>query len=163
MVGTPKSTAITTPSRVETEDDGERQLETFLKGGKGRNVSGRNWKQAPKKRFSSMVFTKKTNLSKSWGQNMADKEKKRTAKEKEQELKNESRRIAVEKKERRLENERRRAENEFKMVSQQAQKLNLNTVGQKMKTMNKKQLRMIKKTRMNTKTGVIEYVPAYTK
>ena len=41
--------------------------------------------------------------------------------------------------------------------------MNLKTVGQKMKAMNKKQLRQIKKTRMNTKTGVLEYVPAYAK
>ena len=141
----------------------DRKVETFLIGGKGRNTSGRNWKQAPKKRFSSLMFTKKTNLSKSWEQHMADKEKKRIAKEKEKEIKDESKRLAIEKKERRLENERRRAENEFKMASRQSQSLNLNTVGQKMKAMNKKQLRMIKKTRMNTKTGVVEYVPAYSK
>jgi hypothetical protein len=43
------------------------------------------------------------------------------------------------------------------------QTLNMNRVGQTMKAMNKKQLRMIKKSRMNTKTGVVEFVGAYEK
>lgn len=83
--------------------------------------------------------------------------------EREKEIKEEGRKFAIEKKERRLENERRRAENEFKHASSSAQTLNFDTAGHKMKAMNKKQLRMIKKTRMNTKTGIVEYVPAYAK
>ena len=62
-----------------------------------------------------------------------------------------------------MEQERRRAENEFKNASRQAQTMNNKYVGLKMKAMNKKQLRQIKKTRMNVKTGVVEYVPAYAK
>jgi len=68
----------------------------------------------------------------------------------------------IEKKERRLENERRRMENEFKVASRSAQRLGKNA-DVKLKAMNKKQLRQIKKTRMNTKTGTIEYVSAYAK
>ena len=41
--------------------------------------------------------------------------------------------------------------------------MNHKTVGSKMKAMSKKQLRMIKKTRMNNKTGVVELVDAYAK
>ena len=69
----------------------------------------------------------------------------------------------AEKKERRLENERRRMENEYNNAKKSAQRLNLSRVGQTMKAMNKKQLRMIKKSRMNSKTGVVEFVGAYAK
>jgi hypothetical protein len=75
----------------------------------------------------------------------------------------ERRTAAREKKERRLENERRRMENEYNNAKKSMQKLNLHKVGQTMKSMNKKQLRMIKKSRMNTKTGVVEFVGAYEK
>jgi hypothetical protein len=70
---------------------------------------------------------------------------------------------ARKKKERRLENERRRMENEYNNAKKSAQRLNLNKVGQTMKAMNKKQLRMIKKSRMSSKTGVVEFVGAYAK
>jgi hypothetical protein len=56
----------------------------------------------------------------------------------------------------REERQKRRMENEFKSSKYQ----NINA--EKMKTMNKKQLRMIKKTRMN-KNGVVELVDAYAK
>lgn len=75
----------------------------------------------------------------------------------------ERREAAREKKERRLENERRRMENEYNNAKKSAQQLNLKKVGQTMKAMNKKQLRMIKKSRMNSKTGVVEFVGAYSK
>lgn len=75
----------------------------------------------------------------------------------------ERRTAAREKKERRLENERRRMENEYNNAKKSMQTLNMNRVGQTMKAMNKKQLRMIKKSRMNTKTGVVEFVGAYEK
>uniref|UniRef100_A0A7S2K541 Coiled-coil domain-containing protein 86 n=1 Tax=Leptocylindrus danicus TaxID=163516 RepID=A0A7S2K541_9STRA len=156
--------ATPTPTRaVAEEKKADTKLLSFAEGGKGRNTSGRNWKQQPKKRFSSLIHTKKNNLTKSWARHLAEKEQRKKIKEKEQEIKDETRRLAIEKKERRVENERRRAENEFKHASASAQTLNLDTVGHKMKAMNKKQLRMIKKTRMNTKTGVVEYVPAYAK
>lgn len=41
--------------------------------------------------------------------------------------------------------------------------MNHNTVGTKMKAMSKKQLRMIKKTRFNQKTGTTELVGAFEK
>ena len=93
---------------------------------------------------------------------MAEKALRKAMVEKERELKEEKRQAAIEKKERRLENERRRMENEFKNASAGAQKLGKNA-DLKMKSMNKKQLRKVKKTRMNTKTGAIEYVSAYAK
>lgn len=82
--------------------------------------------------------------------------------EREKDMKENRKREALEKKERRLENERRRAENEFKNASHSAMRLGKNA-DFKLKAMSKKQLRQIKKTRMNNKTGVVEYVPAYAK
>jgi hypothetical protein len=41
-----------------------------------------------------------------------------------------------------------------------AQTLNATKVGLTLKALSKKQLRQIKKTRLNTKTGVVEYVGA---
>lgn len=64
---------------------------------------------------------------------------------------------------RRLENERRRMENEYNNAKKSTQVLNHKKLSNTMKKMNKKQLRQIKKTRMNTKTGVVEFVGAYEK
>jgi len=93
---------------------------------------------------------------------MKEKELRRAILEKEKEMKEEKKQGILEKKERRLQNEKRRMENEFKVASSSAQRLGKNS-DFKLKAMNKKQLRQIKKTRMNTKTGTIEYVSAYAK
>jgi hypothetical protein len=56
-------------------------------------------------------------------------------------------------------------ENEYKQAMQNGklQVLNVKKLGTTMKNMNKKQLRQIKKSRMNSKTGVVEFVGAYEK
>lgn len=128
---------------------------------KGRNVSGRSWKVRPQKRASSLVATKVNNRSKSWEKKRAEQLARKQALELQQEMKEAARKQAIEKKERKLENERRRAENEFKATS--AQVLNSNKARLTLKSMNKKQLRQVKKTRLNVKTGVVEYVPAFSK
>jgi len=92
----------------------------------------------------------------------AEKAVREGAKLREKEIQNETRQAKIDKKERRLEHDRRRMENEYKSAQRSAQVMRKD-VGLKMRAMNKKQLRQIKKTRMNTKTGVVEYVPAYTK
>lgn len=63
----------------------------------------------------------------------------------------------AERRERQLEKERRRAENQLKGASYQ-----VISDPTKLKKMTKKQLRQIKKTRVN-KDGVMELVPAYAK
>ena len=130
---------------------------------KGRNVSGRGWKVRPQKRASSLLTkTVQNGASKSWEQKKAEREAKKATLEREREMKEERRQAAIAKKERRLEQEKRRMENEFRASSRSAQTLGRNA-DLKMKSMNKKQLRQIKKTRLNTKTGVVEYVGAYSK
>jgi hypothetical protein len=130
---------------------------------KGRNASGRSWKVRPQKRASSLIHTKVNNGTKSWEVRQQEKSARKESLELQGELREERRQTKVVKKERRLENEKRRMENEFKSAQQSAKSLNVGKLHSKMKAMSKKQLRQIKKTRLNTKTGVVEYVPAYAK
>lgn len=85
------------------------------------------------------------------------------ANELQQQIQGETKQKRLLKKERRLENEKRKAENELKNMERFTQKLNLEKVDRTLKAMSKKQLRQIKKTRLNPKTGVVEYVSAYAK
>ena len=78
-------------------------------------------------------------------------------------LNEEKRQQILEKKERRLQQEQRRQENAFQHAQQFAKTLNPNKLSSTLKAMSKKQLRQIKKQRINPKTGVAEYVPAYAK
>ncbi len=129
---------------------------------KGRNVSGRKWKMRPQKRTSSIVTKAAINrASTTWEEKEAMRARRKAVKEHEDEIKQRDADERAEKKARREEQEKRRAENEFKAT--QMQQLNLSKVGTKMKAMSKKQLRLIKKTRMNNKTGVLELVDAYAK
>lgn len=130
---------------------------------KGRNVSGRSWKTLPQKRASSLVKTSFNNQSSTWERKVADKRRRQEASALQKEIKEEKRQEAIQKKQRRLDNEKRRAENELKSVQNSLQHLNEAKIGVTLKAMSKKQLRMVKKTRMNQKTGVVEYVPAYAK
>ena len=130
---------------------------------KGRNVSGRTWKVRPQKRASSLVKTKINNQTKTWEQRKQEKIARQEALELQTELREERRQAKISKKERRLENEKRRAQNEFKQAQRTAKELNTGRLRSTLKAMSKKQLRQIKKTRMNPKTGVVEYVPAYAK
>jgi len=130
---------------------------------KGRNVSGRSWKVRPQKRASTLIKTKVNNQVKSFTQRLDEKKERKESLVLQSELREERRQTKVLKKERRLENEKRRAENEYKQASKSAKQLNLGKLSSTLKAMSKKQLRHVKKTRMNTKTGVVEYVPAYTK
>jgi len=130
---------------------------------KGRNVSGRSWKVRPQKRASTLVKTKVNNGSKTWDQRQQERLARKEGLELQLELREERRQGKVLKKERRLENERRRAENEYKNAQKTAKVLNTGRLKTTLKAMSKKQLRKIKKTRMNSKTGVVEYVSAYAK
>ena len=130
---------------------------------RGRNVSGRNWKTVATKRTSSLRKTTFNNQTKSYEQRKAEKLRRKETMEMQKQLQEERVQGLRDKKERRLENERRRAENEYESAKKSAQHLNTTKLKSTMKAMSKKQLRQIKKTRINNKTGVIEYVPAYSK
>jgi hypothetical protein len=129
---------------------------------KGQNVSGRSWKMRPQKRTSTLVTkVKSNNRSTTWEEKEAARLRKRAVQGKEKEMREATRLGKVEKRERALEQEKRRQANEYKATTMQA--LNLEKVGQKLRTMSKKQLRMVKKTRVNSKTGQVELVDAFAK
>mmetsp|Transcript_18369 Transcript_18369/g.42538 ORF Transcript_18369/g.42538 Transcript_18369/m.42538 type:complete len:187 (-) Transcript_18369:41-601(-) len=131
---------------------------------KGRSVSGRSWKVRPQKRASFLRKTKMNNLhSTSWEARQEAKRLRQAVLEQQRELQQERISAKQRKRERRLENQKRRAENEFKQAQRAAQTLNPTKVGITLKAMSKKQLRQIKKSRVDPKTGVTEYVPAYFK
>jgi hypothetical protein len=130
---------------------------------KGRNVSGRSWKVRPQKRSSSLVKTKINNQSKPWEVREEERLAKKEIRELQTQMREDRRQGKIVKKERRLENEKRRAENEFKSSQKSAKSLNINKLGNTLKAMSKKQLRQVKKTRVNPKTGLVEYVSAYSK
>jgi hypothetical protein len=130
---------------------------------KGRSVSGRSWKVRPQKRASTLIKTKTNNQVKSFQERLKEKRERKESLELQAELREERRQTKVVKKERRLENEKKRAENEYKQAQKSAKQLNLGKLSSTLKAMSKKQLRQVKKTRINTKTGVVEFVPAYSK
>jgi molecular chaperone GrpE (heat shock protein) len=130
---------------------------------KGRNVSGRCWKVRPQKRATSLIRGKVNNTTKTWDKRQEEKLARKESLELQAELREGRREAKVLKKDRRLENEKRRAENEFKHAQKFSKQLNLGKLPATLKAMSKKQLRQMKKTRLNPKTGVVEYVPAYSK
>lgn len=130
---------------------------------RGQCVSGRSWKLVATKRTSSLRKTLVNNQVKSWEERKAEKLKRKEILELQKQLMDERVKGLRDKKERRLENEKRRMENEYENAKKTAQTLNTSKLKSTMKSMSKKQLRQIKKTRVNNKTGVVEYVPAYSK
>lgn len=130
---------------------------------RGQNVSGRNWKKVATKRTSSLRKTAYNNQTKSWEERKAEKLRRKETLELQKQLQEERVQGLRDKKERQLENERRRTENEFENAKKTAQHLNTSKLKSTMKAMSKKQLRQIKKTRVNNKTGAVEFVPAYSK
>ena len=157
------TTATSTTTTSNNPTDIVEMLSNPNNKTKGRNVSGRSWKVKPQKRATSLIKTTFNNQSKAWERRQQERTLKQQAKQLQSELREERRNAKNLKKERRLENEKRRAENEYQNQLKFAQTLNLNKVDSKLKAMSKKQLRQIKKTRVNPKTGVTEFVPAYTK
>ena len=128
---------------------------------RGQCVSGRNWKKVATKRTSSLRTTKANNRTKSWEERKAEKLQRKEILELQKQLVDERVQGLRDKKERRLENEKRRAENEYENAKKSAQTLNVSKLKSTMKSMSKKQLRQIKKTRVNNKTGAVEFVPVY--
>jgi predicted RNase H-like nuclease (RuvC/YqgF family) len=132
---------------------------------KGQNASGRTWKVRPQKRASTLVTSKVNGRVKDWTDRLAERERRRETVRVQKEMEDSKRQEAIDKKQRKLENEKRRQENELRNLERSGaiQALNHDRVGRTLKAMNKKQLRHIKKSRVNTKTGIVEFVPAYAK
>jgi predicted RNase H-like nuclease (RuvC/YqgF family) len=132
---------------------------------KGQNASRRPWKVRPQKRASTLITSKVNGRTKDWNDRQLERERRRETVRVQKEMEDARRQEAADKKQRKLENEKRRQENELKNLERSGaiQALNHDRAGRTLKAMNKKQLRHIKKSRVNTKTGVVEFVPAYAK
>ena len=114
--------------------------------------SGRVWKVKQTSRASALLRTGLLqNQIKTLEEKQIIRTKKATILQLEREMKEESKKKREIQKEKRLENNKRRMANEYKNTSYQA----LNP--EKIKTMSKKQLRMVRKTSMN-KNGQVELV-----
>ncbi|ETV77430.1 hypothetical protein H257_08847 [Aphanomyces astaci] len=124
---------------------------------RGVPVSGRSWKKTQRSKNSMMTYKATKTLSTTWDEKMAAKSKKKEMKDLEHEIANRKKQEKVDKRVAREEKEKRRIANEFKASTLQVIKKT-----HKLKSMSKKQLRNIKKTRMN-KNGEIELVSAYAK
>jgi len=130
---------------------------------RGQCVSGRSWKPVATKRTSSLRKTKINNNTRSYEEQKAEKLRRKETLELQKQLTEDRVKQIRDKKERQLENERRRAENEYEMAKKTAQTLNHSKLRSTMKAMSKKQVRQVKKTRVNNKTGATEFVPFYSK
>ena len=118
----------------------------------GRNVSGRSWKPKASRRSSAL---KSGPPRKSWAEKTADREERRAVREKEAELVEERKARILESKKYRDAKKARKQRNEFKNARYQVI-TNEHTV----KSMSKKQLRQVKRTRVSQE-GEIELVDAY--
>ena len=165
----PSSLAIATPNQYLPGDILQPNSNSTLSthATKGRSVSGRSaWKLRPQKRASSLVTKNRANArSTTWSAKTEAKSLHTEIKSIQQDMiqsRIEAKRL---KHQNRLDNEKRKMENEYKQAMQNGklQVLNVKKLGTTMKNMNKKQLRQIKKSRMNSKTGVVEFVGAYEK
>jgi hypothetical protein len=94
-------------------------------------------------------------LAKTYEQHKAERAKKQQLKDLVNSINDGKRQAKLDAKERRLEQDKRKAANALKSTSYQEIK------GDKLKKMSKKQLRQVRKTSMNAKTGQIELVPVY--
>lgn len=120
--------------------------------------SNRTWKQVHTKRTSASSRPKSAafkNTGVPFHVSLAKKQQRKAAQEENKRLSDERTARFDELKRKRLEKEQRKAEGEMRAAQVQ------NIDPAKMKKMNKKQLRQVKKTRVNAKTGVVELVNAY--
>ena len=119
---------------------------------RGRNVSGRPWKQPPKSRSSSL---KMTQPRKSWDAKKREREARQRAREKEAELVEARKERIAEQKRKTEEKRSRKRRNEFRNAQYQ-----VITNDKTVKSLSKKKLRQIKRTRVAA-DGEVELVDAY--
>lgn len=139
----------------EEEEEGSTTIPATIL--RGRNESNRPWKSVRKQK-ASMVYYKqnKKTLGSTWEQKQLKRlERKQTKEFQDDIVERRKSRLAREKEEREA-RARRKAENELKSTKYQV----LSNPGEKIKKMNKKQLKQIYKTRMGD-DGVVRLVGMY--
>jgi len=120
---------------------------------RGRNVSGRPWKAAPKSRSSSLKVS--FGPKKSWDAKKREKEARQATREKEAELVEARKERLADQKKKTEEKRSRKRRNEFKNAQYQ-----VITNDKTVKSLSKKKLRQIKRTRVAA-DGEVELVDAY--
>ncbi len=148
----PKYAAVAKPVPVEAAAPAPAPAPTPVVDVRGRNVSGRPWKQPPKSRSSSL---KMTQPRKSWDAKKKDREARQRAREKEAELVEARKERIAEQKRKTEEKRSRKRRNEFRNAQYQ-----VITNDKTVKSLSKKKLRQIKRTRVAA-DGEVELVDAY--
>lgn len=152
------SKGVAVKQAAEAEAEAEVEVEGELAVGvipSGLVKSGRVWKTKQTTRFSVIKRSGMLNhLNKSFELKQAERAAHQNMKELERELKAEKKAKIEEEKQVREERQKRRLANEYKSSTFQVIK------PETMKSMSKKQLRMVRKTSMN-KNGVVELQPLY--
>ena len=144
--------AVAKPVAVEAPPAEPAPAPTPVVDVRGRNVSGRPWKQPPKSRSSSL---KMTQPRKSWDAKKRDREARQRAREKEAELVEARKERIAEQKRKTEEKRSRKRRNEFRNAQYQ-----VITNDKTVKSLSKKKLRQIKRTRVAA-DGEVELVDAY--
>ena len=147
----PTYAAVAKPVAVEAPPPRRRRLQHRCDA-RGRNASGRPWKQPPKSRSSSL---KMTQPRKSWDAKKRDREARQRAREKEAELVEARKERIAEQKRKTEEKRSRKRRNEFRNAQYQ-----VITNDKTVKSLSKKKLRQIKRTRVAA-DGEVELVDAY--
>mmetsp|Transcript_6495 Transcript_6495/g.7428 ORF Transcript_6495/g.7428 Transcript_6495/m.7428 type:complete len:162 (+) Transcript_6495:176-661(+) len=151
-------------SKAEVKDNETRVKVTEVAGEKLRKprstpASGRWWKpvQHQKASMGRLGHTKSRRkaLQKSWNRKLEERRRRKEIKQMEEDLREMKRKEIEEEKEKRLEKQKRKAEAQFKNARLQVVKNSA-----KIKKMNKKQLRRLKKTVVD-KDGNVRIVGAY--
>ena len=148
----PTYAAVAKPVAVEAPPAAPAPAPTPVVDVRGRNVSGRPWKQPPKSRSSSL---KMTQPRKSWDAKKREREARQRAREKEAELVEARKERIAEQKRKTEEKRSRKRRNEFRNAQYQ-----VITNDKTVKSLSKKKLRQIKRTRVAA-DGEVELVDAY--
>lgn len=114
------------------------------------------WKQSHKERFSMVRYKSTKPLSSSWDKKLKLRKERETIKELEDQLRTKKAEALQMERDKRAEKRKRKAENEMKNVSTQVIRKT-----EKLKSMSKKQLRMVRKTQVD-KEGNVKLVPMYS-
>ena len=121
----------------------------------GKPISGRFWKSKQKRTSNRKSAKDRKSL---WEQKVEAKKRFKQMKELEKQVINNRNEMLTKRKEKTLAKKKRKAEAELENSRYQ-----FITNDKKIKKMSKKQLRLVKKLRMNPKRGVVEIVGAYDK
>ncbi|KAK8800717.1 hypothetical protein WA158_000042 [Blastocystis sp. Blastoise] len=155
-----QQTALNDQNNTSTANEAVEQKENNKKNiviPKGAPKGGRTWKDPAIQKFTSMKYEGNPQLKTTWDMKKQQRDAKRRMKDLENQIIEDRKEQKREHKKKIEEHAKRRAQNELRSA-----KIQVLSDPTKIKAMSKKQLRQIKKSRMNA-NGEIEYVSPYAK